>query len=95
MNYTKGNWTIHDTNKYETPHIECGIYRICRIADNREYKANASLIAAAPDMYEALQSVLLRLDMEAKEKGEDAIFPCAAMRSTIRQALNKATGGTK
>ncbi len=87
MNYTKGNWTIQDKNKYETSHIECGIYRICRIADNREYKANARLIAAAPDMYEALKALCEWLDT-------DDIRP-NGMYITIneaKQALNKAEG---
>ena len=110
MNYTKGNWTIetHKDTKYpdiETytilaPNPDAGKSGVCYSGSHLavaqlDYLPDARLISAAPDMYEALQSVLLRLDMEAKEKGEDAIFPCAAMRSTIRQALNKATGGTK
>lgn len=59
------------------------------IAENR---ANARLIAAAPELLELCQTVLARLDLEAKELGEGAIFPCAAMRDDIRAAIAKATG---
>jgi hypothetical protein len=90
MNYTKGNWTIHDTNKYETPHIECGIYRICRIADNREYKANARLISAAPDMETALRHaeiVLSNLDTRWGLNQQQRL-----LQEEINKALTKAEG---
>jgi hypothetical protein len=56
MEYTKGEWRIDET-------LGCWIKAngkaICAISaslDMPEYKANAHLIAAAPDMYEALQA---------------------------------------
>jgi len=50
--------------------------------------ANARLIAAAPDLLETLSHVLARLDLEPPE----SVFPCSAMRETIRAAIAKATG---
>lgn len=53
--------------------------------------ANARLIAAAPELLEALRTVLMRLDLEPV----DAVFPCSAMREDIRAAIARAEGGAK
>ncbi len=61
--------------------------------------ANARLIAAAPELLELCQTVLLRLDVEHAEriaKGETAPhFICAALRDDLRAAIAKATGGAQ
>ena len=59
---------------------------------NNEVKANARLIAAAPDMFQILKRINARLDIEAAEKGEDGIFPCSAWRNDIKAAISKAEG---
>jgi hypothetical protein len=48
----------------------------------------AKLFAAAPDLLEVCQRVLMRLDLEPRT----AIFPCSAMREDLRAAIKKATG---
>jgi len=64
MNYTKGDWKVtthsplsnlvivvkHGDQPYEHN-------RICQLDVCSEAEANANLIAAAPDMYEALKSI--------------------------------------
>jgi hypothetical protein len=55
-------------------------------ADAEIDAANARLIAAAPDLAAQLRQVLTRLDLEPK----DAVFPCSAMRESIRAALVEA-----
>jgi len=57
-----------------------------------EADANAALIAAAPDLLDVCKTVLLRLDVEAAERGEDAVFICAALRGDLRAAVEKAGG---
>jgi hypothetical protein len=56
-----------------------------------EQQANAKLISAAPDLLDACQAVLLRLDLEESER-PGTQYPNAAMRDTLRAAIAKATG---
>lgn len=56
--------------------------------------ANAHLFAAAPDMLFQLETVLTRLDLEAKEQGENATFLLAAQRHIIRRTIAQAKGET-
>ena len=51
---------------------------------------NLQLAAAAPDLLAACEAILLRLDVEAKEQGEDAVFLGNALRSQLRAAIEKA-----
>jgi hypothetical protein len=60
---------------------------IATIDDNREGEANAHLIAAAPEMYEALKAALA--DEEAYERGERVI---SAWKSIALAAIAKSEG---
>ena len=63
MNYTKGEWTINPNDNQRGVY---GIYapkgrgRICTITNRnpKDELANAHLITASPDMYEALKEAL-------------------------------------
>ena len=64
MNYSKGKWKvigsfitapIKDDESKEEYEIE--ICKLTQYRDDIENKANANLIAAAPDMYEALKEI--------------------------------------
>ncbi len=88
MKHTKGEWKVeYDSNKIGEPgHImaidgEKKEY-ICTTSGN--VKANSTLIAAAPDMLEALQNLIglqfANVDSETKVRLEKAI-----------QAIKKAT----
>lgn len=57
------------------------------------FEVNARLLAAAPDLLRACRMILGRLDLEAREQGEDAVFLGNALRSTLREAIHKATDG--
>lgn len=47
------------------------------------------------ELVEMLETVLLRLDLEAQEKGEGAVFMLAAVRTPIRKLLEQAKGDAK
>ena len=82
MNYTKGEWEINRLGKIGMPHtyqIFCDGYKVAGAIFN---KANANLIAAAPDMYEALKSVLPLITTEWN----------GPLQERARQALAKAEG---
>lgn len=61
-----------------------------------EGKANAEFIVRAcnahDDLLAVCKMVLVRLELEAFERGEDAVFPCAAMRDSLRRVIDQATG---
>ena len=63
------------------------------ICNDPQNEANAAFICRACNSHEALcdalRNVLTRLDLEPVE----AVFPCSAMRESIRQALKLAEGG--
>ena len=74
MNYTKGHWKTVEINYYiynvctDGP----GPHRYAQVADCRgvDRAANAQLIAAAPDLYEAAKALLACLDMSALSNDE-------------------------
>lgn len=98
--HTQGDWLVSGsfiTNESGTAVIA----KVANSADTHlvwqcstasmENAANARLIAAAPELLEALRTVLMRLDLEPV----DAVFPCSAMREDIRAAIARAEGGAK
>lgn len=95
MNYTKGSWYIEENDENE----EIGPYRIesqsVTIAGDVsgigiEAQANASLISAAPDMYEALKQALKIIEAEPEACG---IYKANAQ--LIKNAILKAEGRTE
>jgi hypothetical protein len=92
MEYTKGDWRIHRDGAgnlqvfAERP--ETG-NKIAKVIDNN--RANAHLIAAAPDMYEALQKLMQGQEIE----GDRAVIRTAPRFEAIKagiEALAKAEG---
>lgn len=61
MEYTKGEWKVgfpEDGTLFIRVRTSRAVRRIATIFDNREENlANAQLIAAAPDLYEALKAL--------------------------------------
>ncbi len=77
--HTKGPWVI-ELSEIDLARITTKDIGVCLT----DY-ANAHLIAAAPDMYEALEEVLRCLPEQMSLDGE-------TIRDTIKSALNKARG---
>lgn len=83
MEYTKGKWEAQWNEITGTWVIveQPGVGLIARCGSGKGYEGNAHLIAAAPDMYDALEAIIY---------GEDSI-PCY-MAEIINKALAKAGG---
>lgn len=99
MEYTKGPWRVKDNgNIYSVcirPHRIAKVFgRNWAITEQdklNEMNANAQLIIAAPDMYEALK-LLMKIWDESDHSDTDFIWELARVRGHFEQALAKAEG---
>jgi len=110
MNYTKGEWQIADgtfvycLNSGGENRFDCGIQagrdEHGKRTSIEELEANAHLISAAPDMYEALKEWLALLDKQREEYNTSlALIPGSIVKEgpiarKARRALSKAEGAT-
>lgn len=99
VKHTPGPWTVFYKHKYDEWHVALPIegsnmkLALCPDgiqSENRE--ADARLIAAAPDMLEALREATLALDGLAK--GEGVFKPIEQTIVQAHAAIAKATGGS-
>ncbi|MCJ7828382.1 MAG: hypothetical protein MUP81_01410 [Dehalococcoidia bacterium] len=87
--YTKGDWKVDYPNVVDTEG-----WNVCEVSgeprkERKEAEANAYLIAAAPDMYEALNQAYWLLDFFRDPHRNNEIIKT---REQIRQALAKVEG---
>ena len=86
-NHTKGQWTVGKTSNFEYMDIDCNGQRITSvytgIESNPEAEANAKLIAAAPELLEALVRIL-------EDDAENGILS-PVDRVIAKTAIEKAT----
>ena len=94
MEYTKGEWKIKRFDTICSASIfasgECVADIISDVEDGPtldESLANANLIAAAPDMYEALKATEYTMSVDPSELMEHPITA-----SMVREAIAKAEG---
>lgn len=93
--FTKGPWIVG--GKYTVRTTKSSSDWICRMRDehykhsDEEDEANAHLIAAAPDMYEALKMVLEEKAPSYHDCTDDGLQKCAWCYAI--EALAKAEGG--
>ena len=94
--FTKGPWYVEVCEYEDRIRAKAagsdGELSICNLPHWREHfrveqKANAHLIAAAPELLRACSLILTRLDAEAADQGKDAVFLGAALRDTLRAAI--------
>lgn len=74
VTHTPAPWTANDSKVFSSYNIEDGDFMICRV-DGETYEvadANARLIAAAPELLEALEH-LLTSSLEAQLKAKALI----------------------
>jgi len=88
--FTKGEWKVEEADMYghfiTTNQRESALAKVF----NPDSQANANLIAAAPDMYEALEG----LEPTLQSMAETVLHP--TMRTIVTnafKALSKAEGG--
>jgi hypothetical protein len=99
--FTPGPWTIYDDGHKDDAsdivmaQIDGENYDVCHIAPEipiSERKANACLIAAAPDMLEALQLVVERLSVYVHKMNIKNNFREKVAMEAARTAISKALG---
>lgn len=95
--HTPGPWYLEDageSDRGKLVSIDSSPLRIIARPDwhgnHEEYMANARLIAAAPELLEALKLC----DQRMKELQELTDYPFAWPRLAAREAIAKAEGGT-
>ncbi len=91
-----GSLSVSATKSFRINNISAGTPVICDVyphldADGFSGEANARLIAAAPDLLEALLG-MLAIDQENHQRGHDDDDVCKEVQ-TARAAIAKATGG--
>ena len=89
MEYTKGEWKQQVASN-DNRIVMCGIYNIAQVngrAHKEETEANARLISAAPNLYEALKE--LAYIMEGVIEAPDAAQLDSFTLQPARQALAK------
>jgi len=98
--HTQGPWRIIDGFKIVGPHPKDPENRICRVADAladvgtflSKQRANAKLIAAAPDLLDALEAALPYVENDALEQGCQPDADETVIK--VRAAIAKARGDT-
>lgn len=99
MPHTRGPWRVAEnlfgnTASYEvytnveTKSDKGGYTRICQVTP-RDQKANARLIAAAPEMLEVLE--WLAEEFDRRDLGDGAMF-CGSDIEQVKSAIRKARG---
>jgi hypothetical protein len=93
--FTPGPWRKGDVgeimlnNKYREIISDDGKIGLVYGIIDQDNKANASLIAAAPELYEACEEALVN-DIAAEGENASNMFP--ALRKKLEAALKKARG---
>lgn len=90
MNYTRGEWTVFRFSDFHNWKVRTGEdnwFIDCGIEENAE--ANANLIAAAPDMYEALKAIRDFLVEYRRTVNDPSSWP---ILNKMNEALAKAEG---
>lgn len=101
MEHTKGPWKLDETWGLIVSKIghEVAAYHPGRTWKKEETKANARLIAAAPELLEALESIVDSIDKgttlirwSAKYVSENGLSSCEGNVESARAAIAKARG---
>lgn len=89
--HTKSPWSVHYRSIWSYDHKPDISYKIETEAISlEEIEANSRLIAAAPELYEALESVLALFENQDHEPDLKEVY--AATVSKIESAMSKARG---
>lgn len=83
MSHTPGPWSLRPSGVPRTWVVSAGNYVIAFVGG---YEADARLIAAAPEMYEALTSLREYFEVLVAEHPPEAIQPVARLRIGLAKA---------
>lgn len=90
--FTKGKWEVNRNEIYP----EGMFYSdqlICTLNNRLDKDANAQLIAAAPELYEALEGLLIEAEISLGHMDEpEEKFACSERIKWAKQALSRARG---
>ena len=106
VKFTPGPWVIDPCTRpaevctiHHTSHENGFVYVRGELgywgADKEENMANAHLIAAAPDMYEALNKIINRLQMDIDDGSRPDEWSMKALVKYAKEAQPKAKGETQ
>lgn len=90
-NFTPGPWSLDNNDvRDEAQAVEseatgCIVAEACTLDRPGDCEANAHLIAAAPELYEALEGIM-------RAEARDRVMPAGAEWDAARAALAKARG---
>ena len=85
--YTPGPWRLGRGHKTGTPRTVMPVLRRDSLIRSQNYEANAHLIAAAPDLLEALESIQAWVTDEGFEDTHEGVAEiCAQARAAIAKA---------
>ena len=88
MKHTPGPWTTAEGPTYCAVRTDARVIANMRLVGLHYNKADAALIAAAPDLLEALQGMLLSFSLTQNPDAYPSDAPC----NKARAAIAKATG---
>lgn len=60
--------------------------------EQRFERTRYNVVRGLTDLVEISRAILIRLDLEAAQRGPNAVFPCGAMRTELREALRGCDG---
>lgn len=93
--YTPGPWRAAPSGQIVAVNSSKQICRVWNTRNRDQDQSNASLIAAAPDLLEAIEAALAELDLfgwTRHPKGEDGARDFNVVRSHAKSAIAKARG---
>lgn len=93
--HTPGRWWINEKRHDDYPtkiSIETDSYNICLVDGGLDQQANANLIAAAPDMLEALEKCVIRLEANLDDEKEMGRGSMTYLLETCSTAIARAKG---
>ena len=94
MKHTKGKWTASHISEFEFDIIDENGRTISTVTNWNEQEANASLIASAPELIEALQSINdLKVNLGFPNRQAQLVDWARKVGRIAKEAIAKAEGG--